>query len=262
MPSYQYLREESPNLPSNEPPPEYTKKEKAKNWWYYHRALVVGILIGVLIIVYFIVSSMAKTQPDYTIGVISSTDLPMELTEKLSQELIPFFDDRNGDGQVVIDIIPYGINYDQEQEKENATSTSSETFATPADPYSQMAGVTKMAGALASNDQFIFLVDSSQSQDYQEAFGIFGNPDGTIPEQGANLNELAPLLKNCPVLSQLNLTYTSYLDTEIDGQSFLENFYITLRPVYGSSVENQKDSSQNWEKDKEIYELLTKNATY
>lgn len=260
MPSYQYLREESPNLPSSDPPPEYTKKEKAKNWWHYHWLIVVGVIIGVALIAYFIVSMVFQTKPDYTVGIITTADVSAELTEKLSQELVPFFDDKNGDGQVIIDVISYSVTYSDEEE--STSNASSEAVATPKDPYSQMAGVTKLSGALASNDQFIFLVDPAQAAFYQEAFGIFGNPDGTVPDEDADLSQLAPLLKNCPTLSQLDLKYSAYTDTEIDGQDSLGDFYITLRPVYGTAVEKRNGGIENWETNKKIYQTLIENATY
>lgn len=267
MPSYQYLRDMDKNTTPNDPPPEYTKKEKAKNWWHYHWLIVAAVIAAVAIITYFIVSVVFQTTADYTIGIISTTDLPSDLTDKISQELTPYFDDRNGDGEVRIDVFSYSVNYGQGEDTSSITvsssnSSASSTITTANDPYSQMAGITKLSGAISSNDQFIFLVNSSQAELYQEAFGIFGTADGQIADENTSLDDLAPLVKNCPLLSQLDLTYTTYTDKVIDGQDLLGDFYIALRPVYGTSVEKKSGSIENWENDKKFYQILTENATY
>ena len=47
-----------------EPPKEYTKKEKAQNWWHYHKFIVLGVVVAILVVAWFIKDTVFQTRPD------------------------------------------------------------------------------------------------------------------------------------------------------------------------------------------------------
>ena len=61
-----------------EPPREYTKKEKAQNWWHYHKFIVLGVVVAILVVAWFIKDTVFQTRPDVQIGYIGQYDLPAD----------------------------------------------------------------------------------------------------------------------------------------------------------------------------------------
>lgn len=85
-----------------EPPKEYTKKEKAQNWWHYHKFIVLGVVVAILVVAWFIKDTVFQTRPDVQIGYIGQYDLPADTVTALQDALTPYCTDLNGDGKVVV----------------------------------------------------------------------------------------------------------------------------------------------------------------
>lgn len=269
MASYRYLQDINPET-NIEPTPDPPKKDKIKNWWYYNKIKLISAIVLLVIFIYFIVSMVTQTRPDYTVGIISPNTFPDNFTAQLSKELTPFFDDKNDDGKVVVDVITYTIQFSPENIQEDgkpipSTNTAnsiaqSATTQEGIDPNMQMAGVTKLSGSLSSGEDYIFLLDPTYADLYQYAYSICGYPDGTMAATDVPVSDLAYQVKNCPTLLGLDLTYQSNNGTIQNGFTLLENYYIGLRPVYGTSNTKEK-AITNWEINSEIYKTLTENAT-
>ena len=121
-----------------EPPKEYTKKEKASNWWHYNKWIVLGSVIAVVAVVWIAHDVIFQVRPDYKIAYVGLSDLPLDTASALETALTAFCDDRNGDGQVVVELSQYNIDFD-----ENSNNT---------DAYSQMAGVTRLSADLSGSE--------------------------------------------------------------------------------------------------------------
>lgn len=253
MPSYRYLRDIKPENQAPQPPPEYSKKDKAKNWWHYHWGWVAAAAALLAVVVYFIISIVTQVNPDYTIGIVTPFSLPEELTAQLTNGLAPLLPDKNGDGKTIVAIEIYTIAPSVE---EGAVSSQSESTR-PTDPYTQMAGITRLSSALSSADSFIFLFSQAEAQAYQNDFQLFGKPDGTLAPAGEDINELSVAFKDCPALASLDLTYTNFNGEKVNGQQLFANYRVGLRAIAGTSAEKQKEGPENWQACRQIYQLLT-----
>lgn len=105
-------------------PREYTKQEKARNWWHYHWVMVLVAVIVAVILGWLIHDMFFRVQPDVEIGYVGPQRLPEATVQSLQEALAPYCSDLNGDGQVVVQISEFTLDF--------ATSES-------ADPYSQLA---------------------------------------------------------------------------------------------------------------------------
>ena len=128
-------------------------------------------LIAAAFVGFLIYDMVTKVQPDYSIGVISSYSIPSGISEQLSAELEKYGCDRNGDGDVVVQVNVYEI-----AQGEAAENT---------DPNMQMVGYVKLSGDLQTGNSYIFLTDDASFVAYGTEEGVFSYLDGSIPEEGA-----------------------------------------------------------------------------
>ena len=49
-----------------------TAADKRKNWWDYHKVHVLLVVLAIAVVGYFIYSVTSKTEPDYTITVMTT----------------------------------------------------------------------------------------------------------------------------------------------------------------------------------------------
>ena len=148
-----------------------TRKDKWNHFWYYYRVHVIVGLIAAAFVGFLICDMVTKVQPDYNIGVISSYLIPSDISEQLSEELEKYGCDRNGDGDVVVQVNVYEI-----AQGEAAENT---------DPNMQIAGYVKLSGDLQTGGSYIFLTDDASFVAYGTEEGMFSYLDGSIPEEGA-----------------------------------------------------------------------------
>ena len=154
------------------PPREYTKAEKAGNWWAYHKwYVIIGVLIAAML-VWIIRDMLFRTSPDYQIGYIGMAELPVDTAEALTTALEQnFCTDRNGDGQVVVQLNQYTLDLTFDNQN--------------IDPAVQMAGVTQLTADLSSADgSYIFLMEDPQA--FVEYTGALQYLDGTLPDPDAD----------------------------------------------------------------------------
>ena len=119
------------DLQPEQPKHEMTGKEKRENFWFYHKWHVIVGIVAALMVFSFVWEIATQVHPDYTIGILTTTGVPMGTGEALAEQLKPYFDDRNGDGEVVVSVMEYTIGKDADS---------------IADPNVQMANITKLSG--------------------------------------------------------------------------------------------------------------------
>ena len=150
-----------------------TGREKRANWWFYHKVhlLVALIMAGVLFsIVYSIVS---QVEPDYTIGLITSYNMPDEARAQMEAHMARYGRDRNGDGRVVVQINNYVF---------------ASEMKTTTDYQAIQASMTRFAGDTALNECMIYFHDEAGFDSLRENFsGFFQYNDGSpMPEEAAD----------------------------------------------------------------------------
>lgn len=200
-------------------PREYTKQEKARNWWHYHWVMVLVAVIVAVILGWLIHDMFFRVQPDVEIGYVGPQRLPEATVQSLQEALAPYCSDLNGDGQVVVQISEFTLDF--------ATSES-------ADPYSQLAGTTQLSAALTpGSDTHLFLI--ADPANFQAQTQSLQYTDGTLPDD-AHINDWQKMVyrwSDCPLLAGLDLgDYSNYIasaETAGSSQDLLSGLYIGLR---------------------------------
>lgn len=79
-----------------------TAADKRKNWWDYHKVHVLLVALAIAVVGYFIYSVTSKTEPDYTITVMTQYTVPSDLQTDIQELFEKYADDRNGDGKTYV----------------------------------------------------------------------------------------------------------------------------------------------------------------
>ena len=135
MASYRYERniKEEDLRPLKER--HYTRKERWNNWWDYNLKWVVLAVIVVGFVGYcFIGQYFFTVHPDYNIGVVAPYYLPEDTVDALQTQLAAFGEDLNGDGETVVTLNVYTLDYSGDAQSDT-------------DAYMTMAGTTRLAAA-------------------------------------------------------------------------------------------------------------------
>ena len=231
---------------NNEPVRTYTKAEKAGNWWHYHKWQVVVVIILLVVAAFIIKDTFFRAKPDYQVAYVGLQNLPEDTGTALTEALESFCDDRNGDGQVLVQLNQYAVEL----------VSGAETT----DAYSQMAGITRLSADLSSSDgSYIFLLENPET--FQEYTGALRYLDGTIPEDGESAKDWENMVyrwTDCPVLTGLDLgTYTGYTlvdDATGNNQDVLGELYIGCRGTWTDKAK------EGYAVDDVIWQKLTEGA--
>lgn len=200
---------------SYEPRPQpraYTRQEKAANWWHYHWiALAVAVAV-ILVAAWVVHDALSQTEPDLRVGCVGAHALPAETAEALQQALLPYAADRNGDGEVVVQVNSYTVTFTGQSSAETAV----------ADPYAQMAGITQLSAELGPDGStWLFLLEDPAG--FQAQTMSLQYPDGTVPPDGeaGDWQQMVCRWSDCPILTALDLGDA--------GQAQLQALYLGCR---------------------------------
>ena len=239
MASYQYTRDIKPEDLQPEAPREYTKKEKWDNWWDYHLKTVLIVGFFAALAVWMLVDVLNNTHPDYTVTIVAPGAMPTEVTDALAQSLTPFADDRNGDGEVVVQCNSYNLSLSTTEEQMDGANPLFDPDAVQAND--NMAGATMLSGDFQSNESYIFLLyDPAGFARYTQGLAYL---DGTAPAEIATGDTEALMAidwynmvyrwTDCPQLTALQPgDYTDPLTgTVIPVTDFVDRLYVARRVV-------------------------------
>lgn len=228
------------------PPRQYTRQEKAANWWHYHRVMVVILAVVAAILIWLAVDILTKVEPDYQIGWVGKSNLPQDTVDALEQALAAYGTDRNGDGQIVVQVNQYAVDLTVTELNDSA------------DPYNQMAGMTRLSADLSQPDSSsIFLLEDPAA--FQAATAGLEYLDGTLPQVGAeDWQRMVYRWSDCPVLAGLALgdyTGLNALDsTTGSSQELLSGVYVGFRGA------RSEEDTQSQEASRELWDALTAGA--
>jgi len=226
------------------PAREYTKKEKAANWWHYQKWAVLAGIVAVIAVAAILKDIFFRTRPDYEIAYVSMQQLPVDTSEALQAVLAEFGEDLNGDGQVVVQLNQYTVDFNAEE--------------TNPDAYYQMAGVTQLSADLSDGNSYIFLLeDPAAFERVSEALQYL---DGTTPDAAAKTDweKMVYRWADCPVLAGLDLgSYTGMTlmdDQTGDSQEVLADLYVARR------VARDEKQAEKFTGDEALWQALTAGA--
>lgn len=224
-----------------------TRKKAIYVWWHYHWYLLLIAVAAIGLLIWILYSQFSQKKPDYRIGLVALEDLPVDTAETLVRELEPYCEDVNGDGQVLIELNQYTVDFDTANEDTNA--------------YSQMSGVIKMSANLNEDDccDIFFFTDPAGFAKNTE---ILRYLDGSVPETEAEYEDWEKMCyawSDCPVLTGLDLgQYRGYtlMDNEIgESQDVMSKFYI------GRRILRTEKQEKNSVADEKLWDKLTEGAT-
>ena len=227
-------------------PREYTRQEKASNWWHYNKIAVAVAVIVVALIAWTVHDALSQVQPDLQIGYVGMQSLPEETADALEAALVPYCTDRNGDGKVVVQLNQYILGFGEDSED--------------ADPYSQMAGLTKLSADLSADTE-IYLYLLADPEGFQEQTQILQYRDGTLPPEGetGDWQQMVYRWSDCPVLAGLDLgSYTVFWDTrdtQFSSQELVGPLYLGFRGNWAEEVPGAYTQAQT------LWAALTAGAT-
>lgn len=221
------------------PPREYTKQEKAANWWHYHKVGVLVVIVLVVLLSWVLHDALFRTRPDVEIGYVGAINLPEETVAALEQALVPYCTDLNGDGQVLVELRQFTVDFDAD------TDTT--------DPYSQMAGITQLSAELAADSNFyLFLLQDPAG--FEAQCGVLAYLDGTLPPTDGTADWTRTVYRwtDCPTLTGLDLGSYQALggSTEEgnDSQQLLGTLYLGRRGVWSEEIPAAyTDTAPLWE---------------
>lgn len=199
-----------------------TAKDKRANWWYYHK---VHLLVGVLAVGFvgsIIYSMVSKVYPDYTIALVTQNTYSSDVTDRLADALEAYADDRNHDGQVIVQVSTYAVGTDSN------------------DYQVQQANQVRFIGDTTSYESVLYLTDDESFDWLQSEDVFFTYLDGTNPELGAtDYDNMRISWKDCPALTKMDLSI-DMLNQE-EAQKYMENLSISTRIITDTSFEKDDD---------------------
>ena len=155
----------------------------------------------VILVVWIIHDVVAQVEPDLQVAYVGSTELPSDTVDALENALLPYCTDRNGDGEVIVQLNQFTVTFGEESQD--------------ADPYSQMAGITKLSAELAADsDTYLFLL--ADPEGFQEQTQALQYTDGTLPPEEA--------VENAVVLEEV--ARMAILTRQIDPQAVPAPHYL------------------------------------
>jgi len=81
--------------------------KKLQNFWYYYKIHVLVGLTALAMLCYLGLSSLGSIEPDYEIGLVRAIPLPEETVAEWTRALEAHSDDRNGDGNIRVQLHTY-----------------------------------------------------------------------------------------------------------------------------------------------------------
>ncbi|MFU0831981.1 MAG: DUF4350 domain-containing protein [Oscillospiraceae bacterium] len=209
---------EEPPEPS--PPEPETPRKKAENFWYYHKWHILAAMLAVIILI-FLIRDLTRPGVDYHIGMITSKYYPEEAVELLEENIATYAEDLNGDGRVMVEIIPYPI-----------TSEDS-------DPKMKLANLVKLDADLAAGTSLLFITDEESFETQQERKSMFAYTDGSTP-QTSSIDQSRIRI---PISELKALSGLSY--AEENGSNLFDELGLSLRIYEDSAIEGQEDDYWN-----------------
>ena len=186
------------DLIPDEPLPQ-TRKQKIQNWLHYHKWWFIGGALVLLILGMIVRDMVTAPEYDYTIGIVTSQMLPDQILDELSDAFATLADDRDGNGEVAVQVQQYNLQFTEET-GESGDSSSAAGSSDPAasgyedtsgvqaagnltNAYERIAAMTRLTGDLSSATSFIYLTDDPAG--LQNNALLFCYTDGTTPAEGA-----------------------------------------------------------------------------
>lgn len=230
MASYRYLQKIRPeDLVQDEQQP-LTRYQKMRNWWHYHWGwAAAGVLLAGFCVYYgsVMLGKAAAPEPDYQIGILAreADVLRDETRQTWEEELASCADDRNGDGQILVQIVCFAFSLEE--------SPGGDLYQ----EYANAAGMIRAGSALQEGECCILLMDDPVG--IQSYTGILCNLDGTLASQAeTDWTRICYRLEDCPELGGILASE----DLTGEEKALLESLYAGAVNPLG----DQQELKESW----------------
>lgn len=244
MPSARYTLNIKPEDLKPDVPRELTPKEKAANWWHYHWkwVLLAAVCLGLVGLTLRDIFGQAK--PDYRVAVITRYMVDEDAAGQLGTALSAYGSDLNGDGQVLVQVDTYTLDFTGYAEpSESDAAVSQPASGAASDPgdvgaamndvasnYEQVANLTRLTADIQDNQTLIFLLDDPAG--FQEVGEVLASRQGELPQKPKSLEGVDLYLwQDCPALTGLELgEYTDMLgQNAAPSETLFQGLYLARR---------------------------------
>lgn len=208
-----------------------TGKEKVINFWFYYRWWVLGGGLALIMTFFLLRDVNSNVTPDYTLGLLTQRAVSEEVVAGMETAMLPYIDDRNGDGKTVVRLSQYNLTVGEEE---------------PADPMAQMAGMTRLSGDIQMGESMLFITDNIEQ--YQKQLELFCYNDGSNPPEGggADYSRMGVPLYSCPAFVGVDLAAA--------GQG---EFVLVKRAIAPSQLERGKGQTEYHADSMKLFDSLT-----
>ena len=250
------------DLIPDEPLPQ-TRQQKIQNWLHYHKWWLIGG--AALLVVLGIIVRDVVTAPkyDYTVGIVTARMLPDQILDELSEAFATLADDRDGNGEVAVQVRQYNLQFTEESEDLSGSAAAGEETASGVEAagnmtnaYEQIAAMTRLTGDLSGATSFIYLTDDPAG--LQNNALLFCYLDGTTPaEDAADVENMTVAWADTPA-AQLELEPLTLADgSQLDVQEWMSRYYFGF-VADADSRTYQKEDVQAYRADSgRLWEALT-----
>lgn len=256
---------------------DLSPKDKRKNFWFYHKWHIVIVLVVLVFAAFLSKDFFNRVNPDYEIGLLTSTSIPEDAINQLQTALAEKGVDRNNDGQVIVRvnqyvIVPGGgeeltsdgqvVSATTEEDVSTASEEESlETSSQYVDANMQMASVVKFSVDTKDDQSIIFLVEEDSIDYFQNSYHLFAKSDYSSPDmESSDTSDIGVPWEEFPYLADLKLTVQSwdddYNDIEIDVTDSFQNLRVCIRDFEQLSHKDDQATIDYYNASKELLESL------
>jgi len=180
-------------------------KKKWENIWYYYKIHIIAAVFVVFLIVSFVYEKVTATKYDYNVALVCTESITFEDEEILIAALESCADDRDGNGEVKVQLLSYII--------ENGDD---------ADATQVMAAQTQLTGDLQLNTSIIYIYSDQIYEQFKD--------EGLFPEDEAERFRLSDSSQELSdSLNELNICVLDYSRIDESDEETVEYYYDSLK---------------------------------
>lgn len=204
-------------------------KDKVGNFFYHYKWIVMICIISISIISILIFNFFNRPSYDLTVLMVGNYSFLSEY-DKINQVLKEYADDYNQDGEILIELVPFTI-----QDEENSEN-----------PYSNTLNLSKLMANLTLSTAVVYIID-----DYvYESIGT----DGAFVNLELEYGDIFGI-KN----DKFNIENTEFIK-KLNLQNFPKDFSILIRNIEDFSDKNKEKVILNYNNSKNFVNNIITNT--
>ncbi len=205
---------------------EVPKGQRWKFFWDYYKYPTLGIVVGIIAVIYFLQTVVFAPKKDISIIIATEAYVAQEVWTQANEALNAMPLDLNGDGKVIVEV------NDNQLDPTMAQS----------DPETYQMLQTKLMASLTTAESALQIVDEAYFEVFEEE-GLLGTYAELPDAMGHDAEEVIkiPLAELKPFC---------------DVEGLPEGLFMTLRPEDGMQIRGSEKKLENYKKQIEVLLLM------